>query len=98
MIEISKDIYYLFWYNHLNGLTAGLLLFSLIGSLMFSIWYVYDEAQKDGDSFLQELNEIMYSKNIAHSKKNLFRKIGKAAFATLVHFFIFYIEVFYFSK
>ena len=98
VIEIAKDIYYLGWYNHINGITAGLLLFSLVGSLMFSLWYVSEMAGQDGDSFFEEMAEVYFSKNIAHSRKNLSRKIGKATFATLVHFFIFYMEVFYFAK
>ena len=55
-LDIYKDLLYCFNYPHLNGLTAGCLLFSILAPNVFNIFLCYDPInEKFNFGFIKEI-------------------------------------------
>ncbi len=54
IIEIFKDCYYFLAKPHLNGYTVGLLLASILISIVYSLWFIYERARRHNHSFFKE--------------------------------------------
>ena len=55
LLELSKDFYYFYAYDHINFLTASLLLLTILFSLLLFFSFVIDS--DDDHSMVEEIKE-----------------------------------------
>jgi hypothetical protein len=94
-IEFIKDFYYYYHFPHYNGISTGILLFSLLSSFLHSLWYILYSSRNVGSSFYSTTMGIVFGKTLKKKRENVERKLMKSALQVLNHYFVFYLEGFY---
>ena len=93
-IEFIKDSIYFWYFPHYNGLSQGILAFSLLSSISHSIWFIFFNKRKTSDLY-EETVSILFGSTLKKNHENVRRKLMKSALQVFNHYFVFYLESFY---
>ncbi len=77
-IEFIKDYYYFTAFPHYNGLSQGILAFSLLSSISHSIWFILYKSRNVTQNFYEESVGTLFGSTLRKKHENVERKLMKS--------------------